>query len=836
MPAFHDHITWPETYAIGQAVDALAVTMGTPIYERLQDLMDAPFYYSDKQDAEFTIEFGLVEPSGHSEAFDPDYAPEVKYQKLMTGTGNLAVPLVLPPHLGGLVEGDNLFFLHDKDDCLCKTMFKVKRIYDEFGELTTEVALEEVFSPAVTCGCQTLTVPQRFYKLDFGQHIIPAAYAHDWGVIGFGPGDESPLWRFPHYACEDGPLLLYYEFIQFADVSEDTYAYMSKAQREMTGKWIWPIRGYWYDLIMSKLSEIVDCSNNCGAKEGTVLAAESTDTYIKENCPVSLCDILWTMKQNGASTAMGNILDCYSWPWGSGENLCEANGPKVYALTLNQITDLIAKIPDCVKVYSSTCDCCDSGGDPAPYLECVSAQASPCGIAKPETSPVEYYSKVVSRYLDVAHTGLWVDETTTYYVDGGGVCRTTVNKLCLPYTITVNEESDPDTEPQDYTETYSEVGYFASEPPHKYVHGFTVTYTFTGTFIYTKTTVTKYGIPTDAIESETEPLDPAVDAVWHKTSTGEYFRFKNGEWVTCDPCEGITTCEGHYNASSHTTTSIVYVEGPPGWPKPDDFNSTSDYSIAGDWEWIEYTPAVPATETEDEIPAVEAHCQFSGTLTSAGTNSYDPEQDSSITRPWEESDGFLYPVWCTTVTDASGTFCDETFTASTITTTTEDPDLGADPAPYVATTTYLVPVTLTFPDFPPWPEDRPPGFTYATGQSDLCTATVLRKVKWRIRHYDDGSCYLKVWVRVYKEPDYADEEDSYEDDIYTWNSSRSTCRGEATGYVHSLEHTIPNTGTGIEYPEVLKWSCETDYTPDISDPDNPQPNCRPDPDWEPEPP
>lgn len=118
-----------------------------------------------------------------------------------------------------------------------------------------------------------------------------------------------------------------------------------------------------------------------------------------------------------------------------------------------------------------------------------------------------------------------------------------------------------------------------------------------------------------------------------------------------------------------------------------------------------------------------------------------------------------------------------------------------------------------------------------------------RKTQFRIIHEPSPTCYLKVWLKVRGYESYESnnpvELDEY---VYTYTSSSNPCIPNPNKSIRADENKISGAdiyelGDNLTYDHYIvsmeKFSCLEDYEPDVSDPDNPQPNGFPDPAWEP---
>lgn len=88
-----------------------------------------------------------------------------------------------------------------------------------------------------------------------------------------------------------------------------------------------------------------------------------------------------------------------------------------------------------------------------------------------------------------------------------------------------------------------------------------------------------------------------------------------------------------------------------------------------------------------------------------------------------------------------------------------------------------------------------------------------------VTHYPTPTCYLKVWFKG--------------GNTYEWMGSGYPCFADPSKSSNAQENVIIGEATGENdcYLEILKWSFLPEYEPDITDPNNPQPNGFPDPTW-----
>ncbi len=122
------------------------------------------------------------------------------------------------------------------------------------------------------------------------------------------------------------------------------------------------------------------------------------------------------------------------------------------------------------------------------------------------------------------------------------------------------------------------------------------------------------------------------------------------------------------------------------------------------------------------------------------------------------------------------------------------------------------------------------------------------KWRWRLKHSPTPTCYLKVWLQEYSWPNHIaflfDPPTTITDlSPYIWEGTGNPCLPDTTKRFDAVENLIYDheEGTELYGPAqdkymtvgILKYSYLEGYEPDISDPDNPQPNGFPDPTWAP---
>jgi len=113
------------------------------------------------------------------------------------------------------------------------------------------------------------------------------------------------------------------------------------------------------------------------------------------------------------------------------------------------------------------------------------------------------------------------------------------------------------------------------------------------------------------------------------------------------------------------------------------------------------------------------------------------------------------------------------------------------------------------------------------------------KGEWQMVHPPQVTCYLKVWIeQVFYPLPTADA--TVTDIIYEWDAPSPVCIADATKSASDDANEIYGPVNEVAVPDaygnisvrIARWSVVSGYEPDISDPDNPQPNGYPDPTWE----
>ena len=400
-------IRWPATRELAADTDNVAAVLGTPNYLPLLQDNDTPFPAAAVTPVEFWVEFLLLPATALTKEF-PIVQENVLMDPAVAGQR-----LQLPEPFLQLARLGELYFQHEADDCWCMSMFKVKWAGAYY--------LETVEEPNASCSCQVIRVPKAGEKLDYGQKIVPAAYATDWSYRNAGLTlsgefqDEGPR-------CEKVmSFRVSYTFHYTLDpaiamppgIDRDPKLYfMRKASRHMKGKLVWAIRRKWFQAIKERIDQIIACGNCGGAKYHAVYKNGVVPLqWIAEGCEVTFADLQWTLKQKmvqeGHAETPGCMSDPGKLPWSTatcGGEECGAlndggakgndfpggqqpvgNAPVndflVYCDTLKQFESLILNIPNQVKPLGDTFIPVDYYGFAWP----IEGQANPRVVSLPST-------------------------------------------------------------------------------------------------------------------------------------------------------------------------------------------------------------------------------------------------------------------------------------------------------------------------------------------------------------------------------------------------------------------------------------------------------------------
>ena len=297
-------IRWPETRKLAELCDAAAASLGTPGYVPLLTDNHTPFPSPDLHPQDFRVRFNL-NPPPHPDA---PY-PEVIDNDLLEA-GSLDRPLVLPEPYRTLAEAGELYFLHEQDECWCKSLFKIVM---QGGALR----LETVKEPNFNCGCQGIRVPEARDLLNESQKMVPVGAALTWGYRTSTARPDRVFWDQGQRCVGDQTQGMNYMFRDMADDTQppSTNYFMKYALRDMSGKLVWAVRRKWYQTIKERVDYIIACAHSCGAADSKVWK-NGTGTYVPTGCAVTFEDLQWTLQKDWYPVGVpGCMSDPGKLPW-----------------------------------------------------------------------------------------------------------------------------------------------------------------------------------------------------------------------------------------------------------------------------------------------------------------------------------------------------------------------------------------------------------------------------------------------------------------------------------------------------------------------------------------
>lgn len=308
-----DKVEWKGIHDLAAKIDSVASRLGaTSSYEPLQEVVDMPFKFEETVPFDGGVRFSLTAGT-----------ISVSLQYLVSAA-NSSVRYELDPVLEAMAAAGDLMFLADRDDCMCKTVFKVE-VVDGFA------SLHQI--PGAMCGCQSVFVPKAGDQLDSNQSMIRSDLAWNYAQFG-GPGGVT--WVNHPLCDEDENLGLWFQF-----QSSDEGAPVVGASREITGRFTWPVRAKYYGRIMEAISQMLACENNGGALRDGAFGETST-----MGCSPGLCAVIHSMYDKGRLPLDPGCLKDYCQgmiPWlqlTCGAEACN-DKPLVYCNTLASIDTIV---------------------------------------------------------------------------------------------------------------------------------------------------------------------------------------------------------------------------------------------------------------------------------------------------------------------------------------------------------------------------------------------------------------------------------------------------------------------------------------------------------------
>lgn len=394
-----DAVEWAHWRRLAEKIDEMAVNLATPGYTPLTTDTSLPYVEASLPSVSAVMEFDL-DPHDTS-------GPRVIGRRLVVDFGGAAISWPGTPmtgtgayeFYGDFASGDDnnaLYFVHENDDCLCKTIFRVN---GTAGAHTLDATTGA--DPEHGC-CQTIEVPKIDDRLDYSQNFIPAGQAAAYAKLS-DPARPGEFFSYYCPACVPPDNEGCSTSTSGGDIRWDfdsQTGLVLKVSRKVTGHLTWPIRA---DMINNLLlvipNKIIKCGNNGGLKprgvadlaaaaaaggaspeNPTLWAKESTyethGGYVDSNgwylrqagCGVEeiepwLASLGYEFDKTGTGLDVdetGTLVDgatfedaslctdLFDRPWdtptGGGSNCGSTGRPSVYCQTVNQFSFLIEEV------------------------------------------------------------------------------------------------------------------------------------------------------------------------------------------------------------------------------------------------------------------------------------------------------------------------------------------------------------------------------------------------------------------------------------------------------------------------------------------------------------
>lgn len=361
-------IEWTEIYDLGQQTDEAAYMLNTPGYEPLSQETRNPWPISSTIDAtiwqRFTV--NLNEDGGKRPSFFP--GPTI-LGRLMAASDGSAFQLPNDPILKNMAEDGNLFFISEEDGCWCKTLFQVVPAYIGGGDNNYTLSTAED-----TRGCcQTMEVPMEGDLLEYAQNFIPAGWVVQRQKPTLEKTDNVVREVIPKCVGNEGGVI--FEYTKNGESNNGFTEYkLTAVQRELRGKFVWPIKREWFELLFNKISQIIECSNHSGARSRKIKICgctedetpepnEGEDCFVRSGCSVTFADLqrslldLWGGNEDpGCLTSCAD--NCLPWAVGCcGGEQCDDSGLKVYCNTIQHLDSMIGKLQDIFHPWAESTQC-----------------------------------------------------------------------------------------------------------------------------------------------------------------------------------------------------------------------------------------------------------------------------------------------------------------------------------------------------------------------------------------------------------------------------------------------------------------------------------------------
>lgn len=339
-------ISWADFQPLAVALDQAAAALNIQFYGNLSTHVISPWSLPNTVAANFWQRFVVL---ADVLAPGPDFGggPRVVDRFLAKADGSEFV--IAEPALRNLADTGNLYFVADEDNCLCKTIYKV----------VPEGARYSLATGDSSQCCQSVHVPEIDEKIDYAQDFISASHARQWQKQ---QGNKEEWRTIATCRSEQGQDIKTTKMQLKPDPFNPGHLYLFAAQRQVSGRFVWPILEELMDELVFNLAYVI--ANSGGAQESKILASAilrnpSVDAFLHERQCVDIRDmkysgeILWNWNNlPGCIYEIGELGTLNEWPWNPlflnfcGIDRCEMGGYKVYCETLKQLGLMIAKLTE----------------------------------------------------------------------------------------------------------------------------------------------------------------------------------------------------------------------------------------------------------------------------------------------------------------------------------------------------------------------------------------------------------------------------------------------------------------------------------------------------------
>ena len=290
-------VTWSDVYALAARLDEVAQSLGVPGWLPLTSDADWVFSLPDVYRQDLAYHFDTAQSTI---SITDHFAAAA-----LASDDGLTLPKCLQ-NLAGIGPVDNslffggpLYYVMEADDCLCRTIFKVKGSDGHYQ-------FEAADKTGLGC-CQTLEIPESL--LDYTQHIIPAAWAAHFADGEPHPPSDDP-WFQPEPKCKKNSSGIMFKMTHSRGPN---IFQMIAASRFMNGYFTWPISIALMDRFIDKLNALLGTLGNTGG----LIARDFRDGQggqfaVGGTCRLSLDLLVNTMAQRAQLTdGPGCILNFF---------------------------------------------------------------------------------------------------------------------------------------------------------------------------------------------------------------------------------------------------------------------------------------------------------------------------------------------------------------------------------------------------------------------------------------------------------------------------------------------------------------------------------------------